>query len=145
MQNMDHSNYTILIDTNIVLDVMLKRSPFFDNSYKVLKSCLENNIHGFLSKQSIPTIWYIFRRAISDQQCRMIMKAILEYLDIVGFSKDQVIAALNRTDFPDYEDCLQDESALNIKADYIITRNVNDFVYSKTPAILPEDFLKMIQ
>lgn len=48
-----------------------------------------------------------------------------------------------RNDFPDFEDCLQDECAKNVNADYIITRNTNDFSTSDTPAISPVDFIKM--
>ena len=148
MKNTDHSKntaLTVLIDTNIVVDVMLKRLPFFHNSYEVLKSCLDNKVHGYLSNQSIPTIWYLTRRELSDLQCRILMKAIFDYLDIIGFTKQQAIFALDRNDFQDYEDCLQDESALNINADYIITRNIKDYTTAKTPAILPEDFVKIIR
>ena len=73
------------------------------------------------------------------------MKAIFDYLDIIGFTKQEAIFALDRNDFQDYEDCLQDESALNINADYIITRNIKDYTTAKTPAILPEDFVKIIR
>jgi hypothetical protein len=45
------------------------------------------------------------------------------------------------TEFRDLEDYLQDRCAKNIAADYIITRNVEDFDKSEVPAISPEDFL----
>lgn len=41
----------------------------------------------------------------------------------------------------DLKDCLQSNCAKSVKADYIITRNIKDFVHSEVPAILPEDFL----
>ena len=50
--------------------------------------------------------------------------------------------ALERNDFPDFEDCLQDECATQNHADYIITRNIDDFSSSNIPAITPLDFLE---
>ena len=47
-----------------------------------------------------------------------------------------------RNDFPDFEDCLQDECAAQSHADYIITRNTDDFSNSNVPAITPSDFLE---
>ncbi len=45
-------------------------------------------------------------------------------------------------EFRDFEDCLQDRCAKGINAQYIITRNVDDYINSEIPAILPTDFLK---
>ena len=47
--------------------------------------------------------------------------------------------ALQREDFSDFEDCLQDECAKQIHADYIVTRNTSDFSTSDIPAIIPDD------
>lgn len=55
---------------------------------------------------------------------------------------DYVRNALERNDFSDFEDCLQDECALQNNADYIITRNIDDFANSNVPAVTPADFLK---
>jgi len=41
-----------------------------------------------------------------------------------------------------FTDSLQVECARLVNADYIITRNISDFLSSPIPAILPEDFLK---
>jgi len=43
----------------------------------------------------------------------------------------------------DFEDAVQSSCAKRINADYIITHNIKDFKKSVTPAILPEDALKL--
>jgi hypothetical protein len=67
---------------------------------------------------------------------------ICEILNIAGYTKEQVVDALNNDDFSDFEDCLQAESAQTVNADYIITRNINDFRGSSISLISAEDFLK---
>lgn len=47
-------------------------------------------------------------------------------------------------EFKDFEDCLQDRCAKSVNAEYIITRNVEDFSKSEVPAMLPEDFWELI-
>ena len=70
------------------------------------------------------------------------MLDILDLLQVAGADHESVQNALQREDFSDFEDCLQDECAKQIHADYIITRNINDFSNSNIPAITPSDFLE---
>ena len=62
---------------------------------------------------------------------------------VTGASHRRVVDAIERNDFEDFEDCLQDECAQEVQADYIITRNITDFVQSRVKAITPENFIKM--
>lgn len=55
-----------------------------------------------------------------------------------------VLDVLERNDFSDFEDCLQDECAKQVDADYIVTRNTVDFSTSDIPAILPERLLEIL-
>lgn len=65
-------------------------------------------------------------------------------MKVTGVTHDKVREALSREEFKDFEDCLQDECADAISADYIVTRNISDFAKSKIRAIEPEQFLKNI-
>jgi predicted nucleic acid-binding protein len=52
-----------------------------------------------------------------------------------------LINALKETKFKDFEDCIQAECAKTVNADFIVTRNAKDFIYSETKAITPKEFL----
>lgn len=69
----------------------------------------------------------------------------MKFLTVVGIKHEQIVEALNRNDFKDFEDCLQDECAFDINASYIVTRNIKDYSNSKIPAIMPEQFLELMQ
>ena len=62
-----------------------------------------------------------------------------------GIDSFKILSALDNEKFEDFEDCLQEECAVAIAADYIITRNIKDFSSSRIPAILPDEFLKKYQ
>lgn len=73
------------------------------------------------------------------------LKKLCLVLQVTGASHESVCDAIERDDFPDFEDCLQDECAKEILADFIVTRNKDDFRYSKVKAITPHEFLEMLE
>lgn len=132
----------VLIDTNIILDVLEKREPFYEASNNVLFLCASKKINGCVALHSISNIYYILRKNYSAETRRHLLLGILKFLQVANTSHEGVQRTLERTDFPDFEDCLQDECAVQNHADYIITRNINDFSSAKIPAVTPLDFLK---
>ena len=48
----------LLIDSNVVLDVILNREPFFELSEKVLSLGLNDNINAYISAASVTDIYY---------------------------------------------------------------------------------------
>ncbi len=134
----------VLFDTNIILDVLEKRFPFYDASKSVLERCVSGEITGYIALHSISNLFYILRKRYSAADRRKLILDILNLLQIANADHEGVRSALQREDFSDFEDCLQDECAKQIHADYIVTRNINDFSVSVIPAVLPEDMLKIL-
>lgn len=81
---------------------------------------------------------------MSANDRRHVLLNLCNILEVEGVDSQKVISALNRNDFRDLEDCIQDECALTANADYIVTRNVKDFENSRVPAILPEELLHAV-
>lgn len=131
----------VLIDANIVLDILEKREPFYEASYDVLSLCASKKIKGYIALHSVSNIFYILRKNYSAENRRRLLLGILKFLQVANISHENTLHALKRNDFTDFEDCLQDECAMQNNADYIITRNTDDFLNSQIPAITPSDFL----
>lgn len=135
----------VLIDTNVLLDFLLGREPYFSNADRIIKLCAEQKIQGFMAAHSIPNMFYILRKDMSEETRREVLLNLCDILAIEATDSVKIIAALKDSAFRDLEDCLQSDCAGKIKADYIVTRNMKDFEISEIPAVLPEDFLKLIQ
>lgn len=134
----------VLIDTNVILDILEKREPFYGASSDVLSLCASNKINGFIAFHSVSNIFYILRKRYSAEDRRHLLLGILKFLRVANVNHENVQHALERDDFSDFEDCLQDECAAWNHAEYIITRNTSDFFASSIPAITPADFLTMM-
>ena len=54
----------LMIDTNIFLDVLGHREPFYKKSKEVLYLCESGQAQGFLSASSAMDIFYLVRRQL---------------------------------------------------------------------------------
>ena len=131
----------ILVDTNVVLDVLMKREPYTEAAQHILTKCANREIVGYLAANSIPNLFYILRKAYSQKERRKFIKNLCDIFRISDLNAEKIMAAAENEDFSDFEDCLQDECAAQNHADYIITRNTDDFSNSNIPAVTPSDFL----
>ncbi len=134
----------ILLDTNVMLDYLETREPYFEDSCRVLLLCAEEKVKGYIAFHSIPNIYYIMRKTHDKEKRRELLIEICNLLTVVSASHEKVVDAINREDFSDFEDCLQMQCAKEIKADYIITRNVKDYIHSDIEAISPDRFLEIM-
>jgi hypothetical protein len=116
--------------------------PFVDIAGTVFQYCFEKRCTGYVAAHSITNIFYILRRQFSFAERKKMLLGLCDFIEIAGIEKKQLIDALNNEVFDDLEDCLQSECAKLVNAEYIITRNTDDFAGSSIPALLPEDFLK---
>ena len=134
----------VLIDTNVILDFMTDRPPFGRAAKILLQKCHDGEIDAFIAAHSIPNIFYILRKEYSSQDRKKLLLDVCEIVGIVEIGIESIRNVLLNNDFDDIEDGLQAECAKAINAEYIITRNIDDFSHSTTPAILPDAFLKKI-
>ena len=130
----------VLVDTNILLDYLLKREPYAENARKIIMACKQKTIAGCIAAHSISNMFFILRKEYSIDERRDILKDICRLFDVEGIDKAKILQALDNTDFKDFEDCLQMQCAISFRADYIISRNLDDFANSEVPCIYPDEF-----
>ncbi len=133
----------VLIDTNVILDVLCKRNGFYEDAVKIMRYCEINKITGVISALTILNIVYIMRKELDAQKTREVIEK-LQLIFVVADLKSEDIKRALAMNFLDFEDALQSASALRVKADYIITRNIKDFTSSRVPAIKPKELLDRI-
>ncbi|HIW81797.1 MAG TPA: PIN domain-containing protein [Candidatus Acetatifactor stercoripullorum] len=80
----------------------------------------------------------------SVEERKSLLRNLCELFEVEGIDKAQILEALANERFSDFEDCLQMECTIAFRADYIVTRNCDDFKGSRIPCIEPEEFCKLI-
>ena len=133
----------ILIDTNVILDIVLERHPFIEQSAMLLKKAQQANIELFLTATTITDLYYITRKAKGKKIALNFIEDLLQFIEIASVDRDVIIQALN-SDISDFEDAIQESSAKNEDIKVIVTRNEADFKNSDLEIHNPESFLKSL-
>ena len=132
----------VFIDTNIIIDYLDEREPFFSNSYRIMQLGLEGEIETMMSAGAVTDVYYVVNKYMHDS--KKVREKIFLLTNIVRICKctpEDITSAIILF-IPDFEDSVIAAVARREKADYIITRNEEDFENSPVPAISPEKFLK---
>ena len=134
----------IMCDTNVILDVLLDREPFVEDSYKILSLCEEHRIDGFVSASSITDIYYLVRKYThSTELAYKAIGKLLEIVKVCSVTNNDVLVAYQKK-AKDFEDCLLATCAKSIRCDFIITRNKKDFEGFDIPLLTPTELLQQL-
>lgn len=129
----------VLLDTNIVIDVIAKREPYFKDSYNVFKLIAMKTICGFITSKQVTDIYYIIKKTLHDEKrTRESIIKIVSLLDMVDTLSIDVKSAFD-TKLQDYEDGLLETIAYRKKLNAIVTRNIKDFKNSIVKIIKPNE------
>lgn len=133
----------VMIDTNVIIDVLLERENFVEESYKVLSMCEEHLISGFVSASSVTDIYYLVRKYThSTELAYKTIGKLLEIVKVCGVTNNDVLTAFQKK-AKDFEDCLVSVCAKSNNCNYIITRNKKDFENFEVEALTPTEFINM--
>lgn len=132
----------ILTDTNIVLDVILKREPFYAMSMDVLRLAQREDIQEYVSASATTDIYYLSYRQLKDKRLvKKLMKNLLTVVSVAYVSEREIFKAIE-SDWPDFEDTVQYSVALLQQMEGIVTRNPGDYKRSEISIWCPEELLK---
>ena len=130
----------LFLDTNILLDIIEDRADFAEDSSAVLILAEQLGANLSIAWHGLATAYYIIRRSRTEYAALEEVDKILAWAEVAPV--DTFSASRARTlQLPDFEDAMECVCAENCLADFIITRNVRDFVSSPIPAISPKDFV----
>lgn len=131
----------LLIDTNVILDILGKREPFFQDSYAALQKAVKEETECLVSVSAVTDIFYLLRKSLhSAERAKEQLEQLSQLVTFADVQGMDVQTALMRK-MPDFEDAVVDAVAERNGSGYILTRNVKFFSESIIPAITPTDFL----
>jgi predicted nucleic acid-binding protein len=134
----------VVLDTNIILDIALRREPHFLDSSEVFMKIDSSVVYGFVTATTITDIYYISKKEKGHQITIDFISNLIEIIDVIGVDRQVIIESL-ASKITDFEDAVQSVSAILNNIDYIITRNQKDFSESAVKAITPKEFLDLIE
>ena len=119
----------LLLDTNVLIDYLGRKEPFFLSAQKVVIAGFFGDARLWVPSQSVVDAFYVLSRYVDSARLQAaILKAltVIEPVDLTGASLERAA----RLGWDDLEDCLIALAAERVGADYLITRDAKGFARS---------------
>jgi predicted nucleic acid-binding protein len=133
----------LLLDINVILDVVLGRKPWVQEAARLLSAVEEGRAEGHVAAHTITTIYYIVAREKGRQVAARAVTDLLRIVRVVAIGGSDFQQALV-LEIDDFEDAVQAAAALQIGADYLVTRNARDFSDASVKVCTPGEVLAML-
>lgn len=133
----------LLLDINVVLDVILNRSPWAADARSLFAKIELGDATGYLAGHTVTTIHYVSEKAIGRAATAAAIADLLRLFEVVPVEKADFYHAVSLT-FRDFEDAVQAVCAAKVGADYLVTRNETDFTGSTVPVRNPGAILAVL-
>ncbi|MBK9215570.1 MAG: PIN domain-containing protein [Chloracidobacterium sp.] len=133
----------ILLDTDVALDFLLRREPFFPNANEIFRLNARKQITIHLASVTPVNIFYIGRKLKGREDAFKAVRRIVRLTRICRTDESVLNAALN-LGISDFEDAVQVAAAVAERLDAIVTRNFSDFEASPVPVYDPTEFLSLV-
>src|SRR3990172_6690786 len=130
----------VLVDTNVVLDALLKREPWAETAKSLWEANDEGRVAGYLTASTLTDIFYIARKLSGADTARDAVKLCLEAFEICVVDRSALEEALTLAG-NDFEDNLQIACATLSNIEAIVTRNKDDFGASTIQVLTPDELL----
>ena len=131
----------VFIDTNVIIDLLAKREPFYHESLQLFSLADSKQIILTISALSLINTHYILNDVMKLKDTRSIIGKFKVLVESYALNDKVIDLALNDLNFKDFEDGIQYYTALESQANSIITRNLRDFKHSTIPVMTPKEFL----
>ena len=136
---------TALIDTNVLLDVLARREPFYAAASRVWTLAERGSARALVSAISCNNVYYIVRKASGKGQADLALRLMRDIFEVVAVDARTVDLAMEDRGVDDFEDAIQLHSAIQSHAPHLVTRNTSDFPKDRISVLSPDEFLALSQ
>lgn len=134
----------VFVDTNVLIDVIAKRQPFYADSAKIWTLAEQGRITGVVSAISFNNIYYIVRRLENSKTARRALQLLRDTFEAAACDQAVLNQAIDAK-FKDFEDAVQYVSAIRASAECLVSRNPSDFPAAQgCPVLTPAEFLSTL-
>ena len=130
----------VLLDTNVILDVALRRPGLFEGSKRALEKCEAESHEMLIAWHTLSNLFYILRRDRGAERAVEFLRHLLSISTVAPVGHADALRAVG-FGLNDFEDALQLSAAESCQAGVILTRNKADFGNPpKITVLTPEEF-----
>ena len=130
----------ILLDTDVLIDVALDRSPYSGPASELLDRIEQGAESAYIAWHSVSNLYYIVAPARGGVSARDFIVELTSFVSVATTDTEAIRYAAGLP-MEDLEDAMQVAAARACGARHIVTRNVRDYQRSPIRAIDPQEAL----
>lgn len=130
----------IFVDTDICLDLLSGRQPFNAVAEKLFSLADIGKIKICVSSLSFSNIDYILQSQYKRNDSRKILAKFKALVSVLAVD-NKIIELAIASDFTDFEDAIQYNTAIENNIKILLTRNLKDYKKALIQVMNPETFL----
>lgn len=130
----------LLLDTNIIIDYMGKKSPYYETAKQIVASGYFEEATLWMAAQSALDTFYVLSRYVDPIRLQKALIDLFKVVHVVALTSEDLVKAA-KLEWHDMEDCLIQLSAMKCNADAIISRDAKGFSRSAVTCVTPESWL----
>jgi len=135
---------SVFIDTDIILDLFIRREPHHSIALRFFSFLKKNAIEGFTSPVSVANTYYILTKTRDRHYALDKTRRLMQLVRIATLNQQITEAAIGAP-YKDFEDSIQYHCALASGMRILITRNVSDYPKSQLKVLLPDEYMTIRQ
>jgi predicted nucleic acid-binding protein len=132
----------VLVDTDIILDLLLERQPFFPGATRLFVAFQEGSLEGHISSLAFSNLFYILRKRVEGPGAIALLRNLRLITRVLTVDEKIIDLALAST-FADFEDAIQYFAASEWDLEAIVTRNRRDYKASRIAIVTAEECLEL--
>ena len=129
-----------LVDTNIILDVLLARQPWIEDSAALWQAHEDGRLNAAIAATILTNVFYVVRRNAGLERAHQSVRLCLATFEIVAVDGDALGHAATLTG-NDFEDNVLIACAARAGVDMIVTRDTTGFVGAPMAVLTPAETL----
>ena len=127
-------NRRFLFDLNVVLDVLLDRTPHVTSAAALWSRVERGDVTGYLAAHGITTVHYLAQRARGKRFARQTVEDLLSVFEVAAVGEKTIRQAMSLP-LADFEDAVCAACAAASNCEAIVTRDPAGFRGSPVPPV----------
>ena len=134
-------NKTIFLDSDVILDLLCKREPFYTFAAEIFTLGDLGKINLVTTSLVYANVFYILRKVLGIEKGKELLRKLRIIVGVIPVNEKTVDLALNSS-FSDFEDGLQYFTARENNIQILITRNIKDYKGKEILIQTPEEYIR---
>ena len=134
----------VFVDSDIVLDLLSARQPHYKFAAELFSLADQNSIKVYISSLTFANVNYILSKQLSPGQARKMLLTFKTIVNVLAVNYKIIELAL-LSNFHDFEDAIQYNTAIENSITTLLTRKLKDYKKAEITILTAQQYLKAIE